>query len=501
MSVLGGPAAARPRGTGALVAAGTFWLLAQTLGSKAVTLVGQLVLAWLLAPEDFGQIGLAYTVTAFVALLINPGIDVILVRRGRRFHLWSTSAFYFSLVAGLLGCVAILVAAPLVARVYESPQLVGLLAVLALATPLGSLTLVPTAKLRSEMRFGILSAINFLQSLIQTVLTLAFAATHFGAYSFVLPMPLVYLVISAVLWSVARPAVKLHRPMQYWRYLIGDTSYIFGQRTLLTMVVQGDYIILGALYGPEVVGPYFFAFGIATQAIRLTAGSLQLVLMAGLTRFTTFCAQQTQAALRATKALALIGMPLCMLQAAIAGPVLRALYGEKWVAAIPLIQLISVGLAFDVASWPAGSLLQSRGQFRFLFFWSLAFAPIFLVAIFVGALLGESLGVATAVCGYYLILSPLLTLVTFRSAGVGVWEIVDVYLRPVVVGLVTVGVTFAALRLSTLAGWPPLAVCGLAGSTGLLAMVAAARVIAPVLWNDVLALLTIAIQPLFPTKN
>ena len=161
-----------------LVARGTFWLFVQMLGTKAIMLGGQMVLAWLLSKEDFGQIAMAYTVSTFVAVLINPGIDVILIQRGRKFHLWSTPAFYFSLATGFLGCFVIIAASPLVARIYGTPQLSGLLTVLALATPLGSLMLVPTAKLRYEMRFKETSVVNLIQTLVQTGLTLAFAASR-----------------------------------------------------------------------------------------------------------------------------------------------------------------------------------------------------------------------------------------------------------------------------------------------------------------------------------
>jgi O-antigen/teichoic acid export membrane protein len=481
------PPAPPHKGTGKLVIAGTIWLLVQTLGSKVVTLGGQVVLGWLLSPDDFGQIGLAYTITAFAALLINPGIDVILVRRGRRFHLWSTPAFYFSLAAGLLGCLAILIAAPFAARLFGSQQLVGLLAVLAVATPIGSMMLVPTAKLRSELRFGAISVINVLQSTLQTLMTLAFAFLNFGVYSFVLPMPFVYAASTAMLWYVARPDVRLRDPFRHWRYLIGDTSYIFAQRVLQTAVSQGDYIVLGALFGAAVVGPYFFAFGIATQAIRLTAGSLQLVLLAGLSRFATHSAQQTQAALKATSALALVGTPLCFIQAAVAGPLLRALYGDKWETAIPLVQLISVGLAFDVASWPVGSLLQSRGKFRFLFYWSATLAPIFLVAITVGALTAGSLGVATAVCLFYAIFSPPLAFWTFRTSGISWSDIAAVFLRPTAVGLLAAAATVVSISLTALVGLPPLVQCGFGAGLGILTMVVGARAITPVIWHDVAA--------------
>ena len=70
----------------------------------------------------------------------------------------------------------IVVASPIVARIYETPQLIGLLFVLAIATPLGSLQLVPTAKLRTEMNFKALAWITSGQSVLQTLLTVGFAA-------------------------------------------------------------------------------------------------------------------------------------------------------------------------------------------------------------------------------------------------------------------------------------------------------------------------------------
>jgi PST family polysaccharide transporter len=483
------PSSAKPSAqgisTGAMVAAGTFWSLAQTLLTKALMFAGQLMLAWILAPGDFGKIGMAYTVTTLVALLINPGIDVILVRRGRRFELWSTPAFFFSLAMSGLGALVILAISPLVSAIYGEPQLVGLLSVLALSTPLGALLLVPTAKLRSQMRFKALAAVNLLQTTLQMTLTVAFAAAGLGVYSFVLPMPIVYLAISIALWSIARPPVRIHAPFRHWKYLLGDSGYIFGMRALTTAVAQGDYVVLGVLYGASVVGPYYFAFGMAVQAIRLTAGSLQLVLMAGLTQLTEFSQQQTRAALRATRALAMLGMPLCMVQAAIASPLLRALYGDKWVEAIPLMQLISVGMAFDVASWPSTSLLQSQGRFRYLFYWALTFAPILMAGIIVGAWRAGSFGVAVAVCAFYTCCSPLLGISVFRSLNVRRREIASVYLRPTLAGVLAAGSSLAASHLASSAGLALWLQCAVGVAAGLISAAVAARLLMPETWQDV----------------
>jgi PST family polysaccharide transporter len=297
---------------------------------------------------------------------------------------------------------------------------------------------------------------------------------------------------AVALWLKAQPIVHWRDALRYWRYLIGDSSYIFGQRLLVTTVMQGDYIILGSLYGAAIVGPYFFAYGVSTQAIRLTAGSLQLVLMAGLSRMTAYSAKQTLGALRATKAIALCGIPLCLLQAVLAGPLLRAFYGDKWEAAVPLIQLLSIGLAFDVITWPACSLLQSRGQFRLLFFWSLFCTVVFVSAVLIGAYFGQAFGAALAVCLFYSILSPPFGSWVFWKSNVPLREIIEIYVRPLLVGLIALGTSLGIISL--LQHVHPLLQVAAAGAASVIVTLIAARLITPDAWKDV----AVKLEAIFP---
>jgi O-antigen/teichoic acid export membrane protein len=184
-----------------------------------------------------------------------------------------------------------------------------------------------------------------------------------------------------------------------------------------------------------------------------------------------------------------------MIQAAVAEPLLRALYGQKWVEAIPLVQLISVGLAFDVFSWPACSLLQSRGQFRTLFLWAGAYATIFMASVVVGATYYQSQGAAIAVCSFYVILSPALVVWVFRSSNVSWNEITNLYLRPICVALLSASGAIGAIRMSAIFNAPPLIQCGLGLLAGPATMGIAARLIMSSSWHDIVARLRQA----FPT--
>lgn len=102
---------------------------------------------------------------------------------------------------------------PVVAAMYHAPRLTGLLAVLALSMPIGALSSVPGMILRARMRFGFLAVYGSLEIVAQSLLTVGFAWCGFGAYSFVLPAPILGVVHALVWWRVAGPGASL-RPQR-----------------------------------------------------------------------------------------------------------------------------------------------------------------------------------------------------------------------------------------------------------------------------------------------
>jgi len=79
---------------------GTSWLLAQNVGTRAISFASQIVLAKLLVPGDFGAIGLALTVTTLASVVANFGVDDVLLQRQKSLRFWASAAFSYGRVAG-----------------------------------------------------------------------------------------------------------------------------------------------------------------------------------------------------------------------------------------------------------------------------------------------------------------------------------------------------------------------------------------------------------------
>jgi PST family polysaccharide transporter len=433
---------ATPRSLTRAALAGVGWLLAQNVGARVIGFGAQVVLARILLPTDFASLALAGTVTAIFGALVNFGIDDVLLQRQKAMRFWARPAFLTSLGLGLGCMLLVLAAAPLAARLYRAPILLSILPIMAVGMPLGALSTVAAVKIRAALNFRFLATYATLELMVGQAATIALALGGFGVFSFVLPGPILAAIRAAVFWVVARPELGPMRRGQL--RMIGTTgSTVFGSKLITAMVGQGDYVVLGLFAAAPVVGAYFFAFRLAVQPVQMLAGNLSTVLFPALAQLKSEPVRQREAALGATRVLAFAVMPYCFMQAAVARPLLSLVFGAKWSAAIPLVQILSIGLAFDAVSWIAGALLSARGEFRRAFVYSCVFSPIFFVVVALGAYLASATGVAVAVSLFYIVLAPCYSYAVFRRLGVSLREVVAVYPASTV---------FAAIAMASAAG-------------------------------------------------
>src|SRR4051794_17903954 len=99
-----------PENLGTRAATGMVFMAGTTVFSRVTSVLTQLVLAWILAPKDFGRIGLVYTITSFASQLTNPGVDDVLLQKQRHIRRWITPAFWMSFTCGIVGAAIMAIA-------------------------------------------------------------------------------------------------------------------------------------------------------------------------------------------------------------------------------------------------------------------------------------------------------------------------------------------------------------------------------------------------------
>ncbi|WP_428390044.1 oligosaccharide flippase family protein [Mucisphaera sp.] len=445
------------------------WLTLNTLAVKVVTVLGQIALAWLLMPEDFGLIGLAYTVTAFTGIVRGNTITNVLIARSARFDLWSNPGFWMSVASGLLAACTIVLLSPVAAWAYDSNRLHGLLYVLAGAALFEALLSVPVARLRASLRFKLIAVCQTSIDTFKMVLTVALAALGFGTYSFVIPALAGAILLFVIYWSLARPKIKWHPEFRRWRWLLSDTLALVGMQFFIVILWQGGYIMLGLFHEAAEVGLYFFAFRLSLQTLMLFSDNLTKVLFASLSTLQDDPARQTKAYLNSVRLIGPLAAGVCILQAVVADPLISLIFDDRWQGAIPILQILSVGMAIRVVAFPTGSFIQSQRRFWTVMWLQGGSAFNYLVFCGLAAWLSGPLGVAVAAMLHFMIVAPVYVCVAIFPNGYGMMDVVKLYFPAVTLGLVSAACGFGTNALLMQLGlhhplWHillPIVTCGL----------------------------------------
>jgi PST family polysaccharide transporter len=409
---------------------------------------------------------MAYTVTTFVDLIQQAGVNQVLIHRHTSYRTWLNPAFWMSMTTGLLASVVVLVCAPLAATVYGEPKLIGLLSVLAIAPPIRALSLIPTAKLQIDMRFGLLAKTMIATSLLQMVLAVSLAALGFGAYSVVLPVPLAEAVRMAVYWRQVRPQVRLNFQVNRWRYLISDTVYTLAAQFCYTMIGQGDYIILGLFYSAGEMGLYYFAFNLSLQSLNIFTTNLAKVLFPTLSQLQGDRKRQTRAFIKAAELLTFVTVPGCLFQVALADDFIHALYKPDWYGAVPLLRVLSIALAFRAIGASVPGLMMAQGRFRFTMNWAVFSMGCFLTLVLIGAW-WSVYSAALAVLAYSIVIGPTGVYLAIRAGGGGWSDVRNIYAKPMFAAAISIAsgwLISRAIPPLPLVEWWRMATIGLVGS-------------------------------------
>lgn len=417
-------------------ASGFAWLLAQSVGDKIVSALAMIALARLLDEKAYDLVALTYTVTTFTALFQQAGLREVLIQRHGRYKLWANAVFWMSLTIGLAAGLLTAAAAPAAAHFYQRPELLGLLLVAATTLPLNALPTVPEAALRGRMQFRFLAGLGLFSITATMGLAVVFATMGLGAYSFILPQPIVALMRSAAVWWAVRPRVRWRPQIRRWRHLVGASSQLLVASVSLMVTYQGSTVILGYLYPDEPhAGIFYFAWSLSDQATRFLVNNLAGVLFPALNTLADDRDRQAAAFVRAVRALLIVGLPLCLMQALLAGPVIRLLFTptdepDKWLPAIPVMITLSIGMSARLITGPVESIFLAQRRSGLYMVLCVVYAAAFVATVWVGAQRAAATGAAVATTVCLLVLAPVSLYLALRPAGHGWRRVGRVYGAP-----------------------------------------------------------------------
>lgn len=246
------------------------WTLVSVVLRYGVKLLGNLTLARLLVPEDFGLAAIVMAVVIGVETITDVGTKPALIRTHRSDDPWLDTAWTLGVVRGIGVGVAIALAAVPLAALFEDPRLAPMIAVTGLMSVLVGLTSISAILVVRDLQMKNLAMVEIAAAIVGYAVMLSWAWVAPSAWAL-----LAGALVSTAMMTVASyfvfgsRRVRLHWDRGVLSELMGFGKWVFLSSLLGFFILQGDRFSVAKLISMEAAGLY---------AIAVTwAASLQMV--------------------------------------------------------------------------------------------------------------------------------------------------------------------------------------------------------------------------------
>jgi O-antigen/teichoic acid export membrane protein len=338
------------------------WSFIDRMGQQVFQLVISLLLARLLAPADFGLVGILMVFCTLSYVLVDSGLVSALVRSKSVSNADYTAAFYFNLLVALVLYGVLFLSAPFIAAFFEQPQAVTPARVIFLAFIFSALYLVPLASLTRALSFKKIAIANVLSVALSGISGVCLALNGYGVWALVIQQIAYHLCRLMLLWGIVRWKPARDVSFSFIKENFSYSLNLLGVNVLNVLFNNIYVLLLGKFYPLKQVGYY-------TQANKLSETAnftIQSVLNNGIFPVLSKIQEETLRFARVlnelTKTIALFALPLMLLLIAVAEPLIVTLLTDKWAAAIPYFQLLCLANLFAPLYTLNINALNSRGK-------------------------------------------------------------------------------------------------------------------------------------------
>jgi len=332
------------------VRASAVWAIGAQYASFVIQFVASVLIArWFIGPDELGLFSIAFAAVTMIALLQDFGVTRYIVGEAELDDGKLRSAFALSVtVAWSIAGLALLAAWP-VARFYGEPRLLPVTAVIAASYLMVPLAIVPQALRQRAMDFRSNTMIEVGAALANAVVAMALAARGFGALA---------LAWGAFAQQTARMLVSQWRngltlPLPFSLKGSAPLLRFGGGNSLLVLIgavgMRAPELVVGRLISAGAVGLLARASGLAGQLRVLVSGAVAGVFYPAFARLRDAGEPLGKPYVRVVAAYTAVTWPAMAGIAVLAEPVIRLLYGARWLEAAPLLAWVALAQVCYVA--------------------------------------------------------------------------------------------------------------------------------------------------------
>ena len=305
-----------------------------------------IALGRILDAEDYGLVGMLTIFIAISGTIMDGGFVNALINKKNVTHEDYNAVFWFSSISGVVIYTVLFFCAPLIAQFYDNPKLINLSRVVLFCIFTGGLSVVHNAIILKEMQLKNKAKIDLISLLLASITGLTFALSGFAYWALVIQT----LVYSSLL-TILRWYYTPWRPTFHFNFNPIGKMLSFSSKLFITNIFQQVSsnifsVFLGRFYNERQVGFYSQGQKWMSMGQSIAGTTISGVAQPVLVQVIENKDRQRHILRKMIRFGAFISFPLMFGIAFIGEELIVITVGEKWLEAVPFLQLFCIWGAF-----------------------------------------------------------------------------------------------------------------------------------------------------------
>lgn len=339
------------------------WNTVDRLSSQVLYAVVGVVLANVVSKADFGLVGVILMFQAFAVLFVDSGFGTALLQKKTPTQTDYSTIFWFNSGISLIIYILLFFCAVPIAHLFGNRmELVAMSRVMFLTFIFTALSIVQTNRLMKRMDVKHIAIANIISQVFSGGLGIGLALSGFGAWALVWQSVSQAAIKSAWLWITGRWWPRLRFSIASLKTMTRVGAGVFSSTLLNVASLNAYTFVIGIFYPMATLGVYTQADKWSKMGYASLSQIFNTTFLPLLARFQEDTARFLRAMRKANRVCAFIACPATGALVVMATPLFHLLFGDKWDAAIPLFQILTLRGLLIVLISQANTYLLALGK-------------------------------------------------------------------------------------------------------------------------------------------
>lgn len=344
------------------VVRGSVWLFALKAMERIFGLIRLVILARILAPADFGLMGIALVTMATLETFSQTGFQTALIQKKENTNAYLDSAWTVLIFRGLVIFAILYFIAPVAAIFFKTPEAKSIIQVIGFTMLLKAFTNIGVIYFQKELEFNKQFIYQLSGTLADFIVAISAVFILRNVWALVFGLLAGNFVRFIVSYFISPYRPHISKDWGKAKELFSFGKWILGSNILLFLILQGDNIFIGKMLGVAALGLYQMAYRIANMPTTEISHVIYDVTFPAYAKIHDNLPRFREAYLKVLNITGFLSFLISGLVFALASDFTKIFLGEKWMPMVPAMQvLVLAGLVRSLAA-TGGTIFHAIGK-------------------------------------------------------------------------------------------------------------------------------------------